>query len=56
MLRPAFDNGCDESRPPLIMIDGEEEFHKWKGYGPAYNSWEPGHSLRKNVLESLKEY
>ena len=79
MLRPAFDNECGESRPPLIMIDGEEEFelqhilqhrppHKtrsstgisylvrWKGYGPAYNSWEPGQSLRKNAPESLKEY
>ena len=26
MLRPAYDNGSGEGRPPLIMIDGEEEF------------------------------
>ena len=79
MLRSAFDNGCGESRPPLIMIDGEGEFElqhilqhrpphktrsstgisylvKWTNYGPAHNSWEPGHSLRKNAPESLKGY
>ena len=26
MLRPAYDNGSGEGRPPLIMIDGEKEF------------------------------
>jgi len=26
MLRRAYDNGCGDGRPPLIMIDGEEEF------------------------------
>ena len=27
MLRSAYDTGSGEGRPPLIMIDGEEEFY-----------------------------
>ena len=26
MLRRAFDNGAGVQRPPIIMIEGEEEF------------------------------
>ena len=26
MLRRAYDNGCGDGRPPLIMIDDKEEF------------------------------
>ena len=70
MLRRAFDNGAGVQRPPIIMIEGEEEFEiqeilnhspacktrtdtgirylvQWKGYGPAYNSWEPERTLKR---------
>ena len=29
---------------------------KWKGYGPAYNSWEPGRALKQHAPETLSEY
>ena len=28
---------------------------QWKGYGPAYNSWEPGSTLRRNAPETLSD-
>ncbi|KAA6426858.1 MAG: hypothetical protein FRX49_03183 [Trebouxia sp. A1-2] len=79
MLRRAYDNGAGVVRPPILMIEGEEEFevqeilaHKpaykkrsdtgtrflvqWKGYSPAYNSWEPIRELKKHALEALSDY
>ena len=81
MLRRAYDNSAGVQRPPIIMIEGQEEFevqeilngyhspaHKtrrdtntrylvqWKGYGPAYNSWEPGSTLKRNAPETLSDY
>ena len=79
MLRRAFDNGAGVQRPPIIMIEGEEEFEiqeilnhsparktrtdtgirylvQWKGYGPAYNSWEPERTLKRNAPETLSDY
>ena len=79
MLRRAYDNGAGVQRPPIIMIEGQEEFEleeilqhspahkvrtdssirylvKWKGYGPAYNSWEPGRALKQHAPETLSEY
>ena len=54
MLRRTYDNGTSVQRPPIIMIEGEDDFEvqeilnhtltrktdtvQWKGYGPAYNS------------------
>ena len=31
---------------------------QWKGYGPAYNSWEPKRTLiqKRNALETLSDY
>lgn len=29
---------------------------QWKGYGPAYNSWEPGRSISRNAPETLSRY
>ena len=29
---------------------------QWKGYGPAYNSWEPERTLKRNALETLSDY
>ena len=29
---------------------------QWNGYGPAYNSWEPGSTLRRNAPETLSAY
>ena len=29
---------------------------QWKGYGPAYNSWEPGRSIPRNAPETLSRY
>ena len=26
---------------------------QWKGYGPAYNSWEPERALKRNAPETL---
>ena len=74
MLRRAYDNGAGVQRPPIIMIEGEEEFEiqeilnhtparktrtetgtrysvQWKGYGPAYNSWEPERTLKRMLLK-----
>ena len=28
---------------------------QWKGYGPAYNSWEPASALTKNAPDSLSD-
>ena len=75
MLRRAYNNGAGVQRPPVIMIEGQEEFevqeilnhspaHK-KGVTPtlaalcsekAYNSWEPGSTLKKNAPETLSDY
>ena len=78
MLRPVHDNGVSAGKPPIIMVDGEEEFElqtilqhspgkhrgdsrikylvSWKGYGPAYSSWEPEKSLQQHAGEALDEY
>ena len=29
---------------------------QWKGYGPAYNSWEPASTLKKNAPATLSDY
>ena len=29
---------------------------QWKGYGPAYNSWEPVKTLAKHAPDSLSDY
>ena len=29
---------------------------QWKGYGPAYNSWEPERTLKRNAPETLSDY
>ena len=29
---------------------------QWKGNGPAYNSWEPERTLKKNAPETLSDY
>lgn len=50
MLHPFYDNGSHPSRPPLIMIV------KWKGYGPEYNSWEPGRDISKQASDTLADY
>ena len=79
MLRRACDNGAGVQRPPIIMIEGGEEFEiqeilnhtparktrtdtgtrylvQWRGYGPAYNSWEPERTLKRNAAETLSDY
>ena len=30
MLRPCYDNGFNEDKPPMIMIEGEEEFELYQ--------------------------
>ena len=29
---------------------------QWKGYGPAYNSWEPRRNILRNAAETLSDY
>ena len=79
MLRHAYNNGAGVQRPPIIMIEGQEEFEvqeilnhcpayetrsdtnthflvQWQGHGPAYNSWEPASTLKRNAPETLSDY
>ena len=79
MLHRAYDSGAGVQRPPIIMVEGEEEFEiqailshiparktrtdtgtrylvQWKGYGPAYNSWEPERTLKRSAPEMLSDY
>ena len=77
--KPCYDNGFNEGKPPMIIIEGEEGVFlyqilqhqplykhkgdstvkyliKWKGYGPAYNGWEPESEIRKRAPDMLSEY
>lgn len=80
VLKPCYDNGFNEGKPPMIIIEAEEGcfelYHvlqhqplykqkgdsnvnfliKWKGYGRAYNGWEPESEIRKRARDMLSEY